>query len=327
MLTVALQACGADPSFAVGGELAKHGTNAHHGTGEVFVAEADESDGSFLRLPARGRASSPTSSPTTWTSTARSRRSRRPTSRSRDRVERWPAGRLRRRRGVAALAERGARRRACACSPTAGLRRRRRPAGGARGSGADLVPRSCTGRRHQLRRCRSGSPAGTTCSTPPRRSSPATAGLGQDPRPAPRRACGFTGTRRRFEPKGEAGGVSVVDDYAHNPGKVAAVVEAGREQAARRDGSSWCSSRTCTRAPGTSRATFAAALRRPTSSWSWTSTPPARTPCPGVAAPWSPTAVAGAAAQVHYVPSWSQAAPRSPALRPPRRPRPDGRRR
>ena len=48
MLTVALQACGVDPSFAVGGELAKHGTNAHHGTGDVFVAEADESDGSFL---------------------------------------------------------------------------------------------------------------------------------------------------------------------------------------------------------------------------------------------------------------------------------------
>src|SRR5665811_1878174 len=48
MLVVALQQCGVDPSFAVGGELAKHGTNAHHGTGEIFVAEADESDGSFL---------------------------------------------------------------------------------------------------------------------------------------------------------------------------------------------------------------------------------------------------------------------------------------
>ena len=46
--TVALQACGVDPSFAVGGELAKHGTNAHLGTGDVFVVEADESDGSFL---------------------------------------------------------------------------------------------------------------------------------------------------------------------------------------------------------------------------------------------------------------------------------------
>ena len=39
---------GVDPSFAAGGELAKHGTNAHWGTGDVFVAEADESDGSFL---------------------------------------------------------------------------------------------------------------------------------------------------------------------------------------------------------------------------------------------------------------------------------------
>jgi UDP-N-acetylmuramate--alanine ligase len=48
MLTVALQHCGVDPSFAVGGELARLGTNAHHGTGDVFVAEADESDGSFV---------------------------------------------------------------------------------------------------------------------------------------------------------------------------------------------------------------------------------------------------------------------------------------
>jgi UDP-N-acetylmuramate--alanine ligase len=48
MLTVALQACGADPSFAIGGELTEGGANAHDGTGDVFVAEADESDGSFL---------------------------------------------------------------------------------------------------------------------------------------------------------------------------------------------------------------------------------------------------------------------------------------
>lgn len=45
---VALQQCGMDPSFAVGGELNESGTNAHHGSGEVFVAEADESDGSLL---------------------------------------------------------------------------------------------------------------------------------------------------------------------------------------------------------------------------------------------------------------------------------------
>ena len=48
MLTVALQACGVDPSFAIGGSLTASGSNAHRGTGELFVAEADESDGSFL---------------------------------------------------------------------------------------------------------------------------------------------------------------------------------------------------------------------------------------------------------------------------------------
>lgn len=48
MLIVALQHCGFDPSFAVGGELGEAGTNAHHGSGGVFVAEADESDGSLL---------------------------------------------------------------------------------------------------------------------------------------------------------------------------------------------------------------------------------------------------------------------------------------
>jgi UDP-N-acetylmuramate--alanine ligase len=49
MLVVSLQHCGFDPSFAVGGELNEAGTNAHHGTGDHFVAEADESDGSLLQ--------------------------------------------------------------------------------------------------------------------------------------------------------------------------------------------------------------------------------------------------------------------------------------
>jgi UDP-N-acetylmuramate--alanine ligase len=48
MLIVVLQHCGKDPSFAVGGEMGEVGTNAHHGLGDVFVAEADESDGSLL---------------------------------------------------------------------------------------------------------------------------------------------------------------------------------------------------------------------------------------------------------------------------------------
>ena len=52
MLTVALQSCGADPSFAIGSELNETGANAHLGSGEIFVVEADESDGAFLHLDA-----------------------------------------------------------------------------------------------------------------------------------------------------------------------------------------------------------------------------------------------------------------------------------
>ncbi len=48
LLTVALQHCGADPSFAIGGDLNETGSNAHEGSGDLFVAEADESDGAFL---------------------------------------------------------------------------------------------------------------------------------------------------------------------------------------------------------------------------------------------------------------------------------------
>ena len=52
----------------------------------------------------------------------------------------------------------------------------------------------------------------------------ATAGLGVSPEAARAGLAGFSGVRRRFEARGHAGGVRVVDDYAHNPAKVAAVV-------------------------------------------------------------------------------------------------------
>jgi UDP-N-acetylmuramate--alanine ligase len=54
MLTVALQNAGLDPSFAIGGELNESGAGAHHGSGDIFVAEADESDGSFLAFAPHG---------------------------------------------------------------------------------------------------------------------------------------------------------------------------------------------------------------------------------------------------------------------------------
>jgi UDP-N-acetylmuramate--alanine ligase len=45
---------------------------------------------------------------------------------------------------------------------------------------------------------------------------------------------GFHGAERRFERYGEAGGVTVVDDYGHHPTEIAAVLAAARETLARR---------------------------------------------------------------------------------------------
>lgn len=54
MLTVALQHCGFDPSFSIGATVRNSGTNAHHGSGDTFIVEADESDGSFTAYKPRG---------------------------------------------------------------------------------------------------------------------------------------------------------------------------------------------------------------------------------------------------------------------------------
>jgi len=53
MLTTVLRHCGADPSYVIGGILAETGVGAADGSGDAFVVEADESDGSFLMLSPR----------------------------------------------------------------------------------------------------------------------------------------------------------------------------------------------------------------------------------------------------------------------------------
>ena len=50
MLTTVLRDCGADPGYVIGGVLLETGLGAEDGAGMDFVAEADESDGSFLLL-------------------------------------------------------------------------------------------------------------------------------------------------------------------------------------------------------------------------------------------------------------------------------------
>jgi UDP-N-acetylmuramate--alanine ligase len=54
MLMLVMAEAGLDPSFVVGGEVANVGTGAHWSGGEWLVVEADESDGTHLALPLYG---------------------------------------------------------------------------------------------------------------------------------------------------------------------------------------------------------------------------------------------------------------------------------
>lgn len=49
MIALVMENCDADPTYIIGGEIVNVGTNAKAGKGEYVVAEADESDGSFLQ--------------------------------------------------------------------------------------------------------------------------------------------------------------------------------------------------------------------------------------------------------------------------------------
>ena len=50
LISVMLENCGLDPTAIIGGEVGPFGSNAKHGKSDYVVAEADESDGSFLHL-------------------------------------------------------------------------------------------------------------------------------------------------------------------------------------------------------------------------------------------------------------------------------------
>ncbi len=50
MISTILAEGGLDPTMVIGGKLASIGSNARLGDGDIIVAEADESDGSFLKL-------------------------------------------------------------------------------------------------------------------------------------------------------------------------------------------------------------------------------------------------------------------------------------
>jgi UDP-N-acetylmuramate--alanine ligase len=225
MLTVALQHCGLDPSFAIGGDLATSGSGAHEGSGEVFVVEADESDASFLafspevavvtnveadHLDHYGSAEAyvaafeqflgrlaPGGTLVTCT----------------DDLGAAALARMAEQRGI------GVRRYGRGAGVDAQLVDYRPDGAGARlvlcHEGVEHLLRLGVPGEHMALNALAALLAGVELGA---RVDELLAGL-----------AAFDGVRRRFEFRGRAGGVAVYDDYAHHPSKVAAQLRAARD--------------------------------------------------------------------------------------------------
>lgn len=224
MVTVLLQGAGLDPSFAIGANVPALGVNAAHGSSGIFVAEADESDGSFLNYRPRTAVV---------------------TNVEPDHLDHYGTAEAVYEsfdRFTALLPADGV---LVACADDAGalaLAERTRTRGNTRvvlygtTEGADLV-------------LHDGGPGDVAVSTasgrfplalqvPGRHNALNAAAafavaleLGVDPAAAAAALAHFSGASRRFELKGEARGVRVFDDYAHHPTEVRAALAAARSVA------------------------------------------------------------------------------------------------
>ncbi|MEI6623146.1 MAG: UDP-N-acetylmuramate--L-alanine ligase [Actinomycetes bacterium] len=227
MLTVALQHCGADPSFVIGSEINETGSNAHAGSGDYFIAEADESDGSFLHLGARAGIV---------------------TNVEADHLDYWGSLEAVEQAFddfVVGLGERGGF--AVICVDDAGgarlAERTRRLGIDIRTYGEtpdadfqiEILDHSATGWRFNV--LVHGVRTGPIDLQVPGRHNVLNAtaalvcglGLGFASRELAEGLESFTGTRRRFEFRGQADGVRVFDDYAHHPTEIEATLRAARD--------------------------------------------------------------------------------------------------
>jgi UDP-N-acetylmuramate--alanine ligase len=233
MLTTVLRHCGADPAYVIGGILTETGLGADDGRGEMFVAEADESDGSFLMLAPElaivtcveadhldNYADLAEIEATFAEFTRRIR----------------PGGTL-----IACADDPGAR--ALASAADGDLPLRVRTYGEAASADYRVSGVTCQGMRVGFQvtpgpRAGSGSPSAAQLEAgiPGRHNAlngtavwAAALELGL---PAGQVAAGlaaYQGVGRRMEPRGEAGGVLVLDSYAHHPSELAADLRAARE--------------------------------------------------------------------------------------------------
>ena len=214
MLTVAMQQAGLDPSFAIGGELTGSGLGAHHGSGDVFVAEADESDGSFLSFSPHGAVIT-NLEPDHLDHHGTAEAYTAVFDQFVDRIE--PGGFLvvcADDPGTAALADRVPLRRVIRYGRSAGASVRLVDDTVVLADGREVPLRLTVPGEHMLLNATAALAAGVE--------------LGVDPEPLALGLAGYTGVRRRFERKGAAGGVVVYDDYAHHPTEVAAQLGAAR---------------------------------------------------------------------------------------------------
>jgi UDP-N-acetylmuramate--alanine ligase len=230
MLVRAFQHCGADPSFAIGADLNEPGSNAHDGAGELFVAEADESDESFLLL-------SPHTAIVTNIEADHLNHyaGLEPIHRAFEQF----AARISPDGVLVACADDAGSRRLAEWARAEGLAVR------SYGTAADADVRLddvvLSGTGSTFRVVAGGRRLGEVTLRVPGRHNALNAtgaiaiGLGLDMSFAEFRAglAGFTGARRRFEPKGSVAGIRVFDDYAHHPTEITAVLQAAREVAGR----------------------------------------------------------------------------------------------
>ncbi len=221
MLASALAAAGIDASFIIGGDLNDVGSGARLGTTDLVVAEADEAFGSFLELHAELALV---------------------TNVDLDHLEHYDGQAAIDNAFVQFLGQRREGGTAVLCIDDEGVARiADRVAApwvtygtyGTDGThGADLLLDPADGEVTWR-----GAPIGALrLAVPGRHNLLNAAGalaaalvIGADAEQAIVGLCDFAGVERRFTQRGEVDGVIVIDDYAHNPRKVAATLDAARE--------------------------------------------------------------------------------------------------
>ena len=227
MVTVALQHAGADPSFAIGGDLSVSGSGAHHGTGDVFVVEADESDGSFTAF---------TPSVAVVTNVEPDHLDHHGDADTYHAVFRRFLDRLAPGATLITCADDQGAEDVAVVAERAGvtvLRYGHSAVGAADARLLDFVPDG-TGSRSTFRH--DGVEHELELAVPGEHMALNALGaflagivVGQDTEALLTGLAGFGGVQRRFEFKGRVRGVAVYDDYAHHPTEVAATLRAARE--------------------------------------------------------------------------------------------------